>query len=287
MPERLAEIVSTANVEPGIARHHLWRILELADVGLLITDASRRVLYVNRTFTRECGYTLEEMHGRTCVVLQGPETDPRDIQAMRDALNRGEGFSRVVLNYRKDGSVLHYRVRVNPVYENGELRYFVGVQEDYTETREVMQRLERWAYVDGLTGLGNRRAFDEAVENAVESGRHVQLVLLDLNDFKTVNDQQGHQAGDALLVDVGERLAAAFPEPGMVFRLGGDEFAALLPASKASAVERAQEALRALNGGQLHAAVGSAYAPEEARTVAELFRLADARMYVGKPLRGR
>ncbi|MCD0160369.1 diguanylate cyclase [Deinococcus sp. 6YEL10] len=270
------------NTHPEMDQRHLWRILDLVDVGLLITDASRRILYVNSTFTRECGYTLDEMRGRSCAVLQGPGTDPRDVQVMREALNCGEGFSRVVLNYRKDGGVLHYRVKVNPVYDNGELQYFVGVQEDYTETYEVLQRLERWAYVDSLTGLRNRRAFDKAIEEAIEDGRHVQLVLLDLNDFKTVNDQQGHQAGDALLVAVGEALTTTFQQRGLVFRLGGDEFAVLLPGDEVSAVERTHDALEILNGGNLRVAVGSACAPDETQTVAELFRLADARMYVRK-----
>lgn len=275
--------MNDAGTEPAFAWAHLQPILDTADIGLLITDATRRVLYVNRTFTRECGYTLDDIRGRTCAVLQGPGTDPRDIQAMREALDRGEGFSRVVLNYRKDGSVLYCRVRVSPVYERGELKYFVGVQEDYTETHVVMRRLEQMAYLDGLTGLGNRRAFDEAIERATALGRRVQLVLLDLNGFKDVNDRQGHQAGDALLNATGQRLSAAFPPPAQIFRLGGDEFAVLIPGEDAHAQSRAHEALRPLNRGTLRAAVGCACTPRDARTATDLFRLADLRLYVTKP----
>jgi diguanylate cyclase (GGDEF)-like protein/PAS domain S-box-containing protein len=264
------------------SEEQVWRLLDVMDVGLLITDAARRIIYVNATFTRESGYTLDEVRGHTCAVLQGPETDPADIEAMRQALDQGLGFSRVVLNYRKDGHPIRYRVRVQPLYEAGVLRYFVGVQEDYTETYAALERLGRWAHVDSLTGLGNRRAFDQALNQALVDGKALQLVLLDLNDFKQVNDERGHQAGDRLLVEVAQALSGVVGGEGSVYRLGGDEFAALLPPDAAPVVERLRGALAALEPAAVCAAVGVAWAPDEARTAPALFRLADSRMYQQK-----
>ncbi|WP_158680037.1 GGDEF domain-containing protein [Deinococcus sp. NW-56] len=261
-------------------------MLDTADIGLLVTDAQRRILYVNETFTRETGYSLPEVQGRTCRFLQGPATDPADILAMRTALDRGEPFSRVVLNYRKDGSLLHYRLRVRPLRQDGEVRYFVGVQEDFTEAYEAQRQLERWAYIDGLTGLGNRRAFDEALAGALARREATRLVLIDLNDFKRINDERGHLAGDALLGEVARCLARHIPLPGTAYRLGGDEFAVLLPPDLAPLETTLEQALAGLDGGTLRAAVGGASFPDEAAEAPALFRLADGRLYARKPIRG-
>ncbi|GGS11322.1 hypothetical protein GCM10008960_41630 [Deinococcus sedimenti] len=263
----------------------VWQLLNVMDIGLLITDSARRILYVNEAFTRESGYRLEDVRGQTCAALQGPETNPVDIEVMRKALDRGEGFTRVVLNYRKDGQRMRYRVRVQPLYENGVLRYFVGVQEDYTEMHALLERLERWAHVDSLTGLGNRRAFDHALDRALEDASGVQLVLLDLNDFKLINDEQGHQAGDRLLVGVAQTLTGVLAGEGSVYRLGGDEFAALLPLAATHVATRLHGALASLRPESVSAAIGLAHAPAEARTASALFRLADSRMYEQKVYR--
>ncbi|MDL2345318.1 diguanylate cyclase [Deinococcus sp. MIMF12] len=271
----------------GLPDELLWQVLDTADIGLLVTDAQRRILYVNETFTRETGYSLAEAQGRTCRFLQGPATDPADILAMRTALDRGEPFSRVVLNYRKDGTALHYRLRVRPLREDGQVRYFVGVQEDFTETYQAQRQLEHWVYIDGLTGLGNRRAFDEALAGSLARREPMRLVLIDLNDFKRINDERGHLAGDALLCEVARCLARQIPLPGTTYRLGGDEFAALLPPSLAPLESTLEAELAGLDGGCLRAAVGGAAFPDEATEAAALFRLADERLYARKPTRKR
>ncbi len=262
----------------------LWRVLDAADVGLLITDAERRIVYVNATFTRETGYLPEEVLGRTCSFLQGPETDPADVAAMREALDRGEAVRRVVLNYRKDGRTMWYRLRIQPLWVDGALRHFVGVQEDFSDAHAAQVRLERLAYLDSLTGLGNRRAFDARLADLVGRGEPFTLALLDLNDFKRVNDVHGHPAGDALLITAGRRLEEVTPHTGGAFRLGGDEFAVLLPGDGEGAPqgEAVLAALETLEGGTLRAGLGTAHFPGEAADVPALLRLADRRLYAHK-----
>ncbi|SEJ66440.1 PAS domain S-box-containing protein/diguanylate cyclase (GGDEF) domain-containing protein [Deinococcus reticulitermitis] len=264
----------------------VWQVLDTADVGLLVTDAERRIVYVNATFTHETGYTLPEVQGHTCRFLQGPGTDPADIAAMRAALDRGEGFQQVVLNYRKDGSPLYYRLRVRPLALDGAVRYFVGVQEDHSDAHAAQQQLERWAHLDSLTGLGNRRAFDAALAQAVAQGHPFTLALLDLDNFKQVNDQRGHPAGDALLGEMGRCLAGA--APGRAYRLGGDEFAVLLPGQAAQATAQTAQVRRTveqLDRGRVRASLGTAQFPEEAQDAAGLLRLADQRLYRSKRLK--
>ena len=101
-----------------------------------------------------------------------------------------------------------------------------------TRTRELMATtavLERQAWSDALTGLPNRTRFFDACADALGSGRPLAVALLDLDGFKSVNDSQGHAAGDEILVSVGRALVQCLPEGALVARLGGDEFAFLLP----------------------------------------------------------
>lgn len=266
---------------PRLDEEMLWQILAAADIGLLVTDAQRRIVYVNPTFTRETGYSAEEVLGRSCSFLQGPGTDAADIAALREALDRGEPVQRVVLNYRKDGSTMRYKLRIRPVHEGGAVRYFVGVQEDYSAAHAAQVQLERLAYLDSLTGLGNRRAFDARLAEAACGGEGFALVLLDLNDFKQINDSRGHPAGDALLREVGGCLQRILPDAGLAFRLGGDEFAVLLPGGpeQAGQAARVLAALEELEGGTLRTGLGCAHFPGEAGDIPSLLRLADRRLY--------
>ncbi|MEF2277358.1 diguanylate cyclase [Deinococcus sp. YIM 134068] len=268
---------------PPLPAELVWSVLDAADVGLLVTDAERRILYVNATFTRETGYHPDEVVGHPCSFLQGPETDPADIAALRDALDRGEPIERVVLNYRKDGRTMWYKLRIRPIREGGVVRYFVGVQEDYSAAHAAYAELERLAHLDALTGLGNRRAFDARLAGHVAAGQPLTLLLIDLNDFKRVNDECGHPAGDALLAGVGRCLEELAPAAS--FRLGGDEFAVLLPGPVEGAVPQAERiltALQRLEGGTLRMGAGLASFPSEAADVPALLRLADRRLYAHK-----
>lgn len=274
-----------AQPSPSLPAELVWAVLDAADIGMLVTDAERRILYVNATFTHETGYSREEVLGRPCSFLQGPETDPADIAALREALDRGEPIERVVLNYRKDGRKMWYKLRIRPIREDGVVRYFVGVQEDFSETRAAQLELERLAYLDALTGLGNRRAFDARLAEHVAATLPFTLLLLDLNDFKRVNDLQGHPAGDALLREVGRCLTGAVGGRGSVFRLGGDEFAVLRSGTGAGTGELRSELLQALGtleGGTLRVGLGHACFPQEAVDRPALLRLADQRLYAHK-----
>lgn len=97
--------------------------------------------------------------------------------------------------------------------------------DDVTVERDAQKALERLAYADALTGLANRRAFQDELRKSLDRGEHLSLFLVDLDRFKTINDTLGHAAGDYLLVEVGKRLKAACGPDDLVARLGGDEMA--------------------------------------------------------------
>ncbi len=158
--------------------------------------------------------------------------------------------------------------------------------------RESEQRLAQMAYFDGLTGLPNRRRFNEEVARLLaraQRGEPFTLLLIDLDKFKQINDSQGHDAGDALLVAMAARLLAAVREVDMVARLGGDEFAVLLAGTaERQAVEgvclRIVDGVRlpvVHQGATLHtsASIGAAACPRDGADAEALYKAADVALY--------
>ena len=144
---------------------------------------------------------------------------------------------------------------------------------------------------DALTGLLNRRSFDDAVirftSRADRYGWPFALALLDLDDFKALNDRLGHAAGDATLRDVGAALRRSLRLGDVAARVGGDEFALILADGDAGVAsglfDRVHEALRSgAEGPAVGFSIGIAFAPLEATTVDDLYRLADRRLYEAK-----
>ncbi|MFN0111097.1 MAG: GGDEF domain-containing protein [Blastocatellia bacterium] len=157
-----------------------------------------------------------------------------------------------------------------------------------------IQQLTELARHDGLTGLLNRAAFDarliEEIARAKRYGRDLTLVMFDVDDFKSVNDSHGHQAGDRVLIGVAVALQSSFRQSDLVFRYGGDEFAVLCPETTGAAIEtalrRIATQLPVFNNedGFAHrvsVSWGIAWLPTNATNAAadELIRLADQRLY--------
>jgi len=161
------------------------------------------------------------------------------------------------------------------------------------ERHDHVQELERAALIDALTGLGNRRAFERDLEQELErSRRHgesVGVLMVDLDGLKPINDQEGHERGDALLTSFAGTLSDSLRGEDRVYRLGGDEYAAILVRATLSAqstletrVRRAVNLTRLAGFPGIDASAGLAFAPGEVNDAGDLLRRADERMYVQK-----
>ena len=161
------------------------------------------------------------------------------------------------------------------------------------ERHNHLLELERAALIDALTGLSNRRAFERDLEQELErsrrSGESVGVLMVDLDGLKQINDQEGHERGDALLVSFAQTLSASLRTEDQVYRLGGDEYAAILSRAGAAAAEtlesrvrRAVEQTRLAGFPDVDASAGLAFAPDEVRQASDLLRRADERMYIQK-----
>ncbi len=123
--------------------------------GVLISDRNRMTVSVNDAFETMTGYTQAELVGLPCSVLQGPESDPSTVLAIRSALNAGQAFSGELLNYRKDGSTFWNALSINPVRdEHGELTHFVGIQRNVTERRTQDSQIKLAAQVFAQSSEG-------------------------------------------------------------------------------------------------------------------------------------
>jgi diguanylate cyclase (GGDEF)-like protein/PAS domain S-box-containing protein len=278
------------------------RALAAAVNGVVIGDARAPgfpIVYANPGFERLTGYSLDEVRGRSCRLLQGPETDPGAVAELSQALAERRQVRVTLLNHRKDGTPFWNEVSLSPVLdEDGELVQYIGVQNDVTERRAAEDQARFLAYHDPLTGLANRALLQRVLARAAARARQhalkAALLYVDLDGFKGVNDSLGHAAGDELLREVARRLSDA-AEPGdLLARQAGDEFLLLVPDLADDAVgqavaraERLQAALAApVRLGdervRVRASVGVSLLGRDADDTDTLLRHADAAMYRAK-----
>jgi diguanylate cyclase (GGDEF)-like protein len=209
--------------------------------------------------------------------------------------------ARVLLrNYRNDGRLFWNQLSISPVCDDqGAVTHYVGMFSDVTELIRYRSELEHRVTHDVLTGLANRELLEDratvALASAVRHRRRLALAFLDLDGFKAVNDELGHDAGDLLLKSVARRLAGCVRDADTVARLGGDEFVLLLtdPGGQddvLQALQRVREAVaepHTVNGKEVHVtcSIGVALFPDdrvEAGGCDALLRTADHARYRAK-----
>ena len=302
----------------------LRRALSATASGVSIADVRRPdhpLIYVNSAFERLSGLRSEEVLGRNCRFLQGPDTDPAVVDGIRAAVAAGEEWRGVLLNHRgPERTPWWNQIHLIPVTDaDGRLLQYIGVQDDVTErvraqreaeverekARRYLERIEELTGTDPLTGLRDRRSTAELVETALWNARAgdttVALLLCALDGLEAVNDDLGHEAGDELLVAVTGRLRASVRHGDLLARLGGEEFLVVLTGLRPESAERTAADVAAKLTAQLNrpvrldgrevpvgAGAGIAVFPRQGDTFAQLLRHAatDARR-VGAAHRAR
>ncbi|WP_422391873.1 putative bifunctional diguanylate cyclase/phosphodiesterase [Arthrobacter sp. N1] len=200
----------------------------------VITDAAQRIIYASDSFTLHTGYPSRDVLGKTCRFLQGPGSSRSTIRDMNQVLASGGVFEGEILNYRKDGSAFWSDLKVTPLRlgVDNAITHFVSVQRDVSNRVALVNQLHHQALRDHLTGLPNRSATEQAVTKALREPRSptsdLVIGMIDLDDFRTINNVYGHAAGDAVLRQWSDRMRNALRSDDFLGRIGGDEFLLVL-----------------------------------------------------------
>ena len=273
-------------------------VFESTREGVMITNADKRILMVNRAFTELLGYTEAEVLGQSTDMLQSPRHDQQFFRRMWTEIKTIGHWQGEVWNRRKNGDEFPQLLSISTVKDNeGKVTQYVSVFTDISKIKETEAELEFLAHHDPLTRLPNRRLLLSRIRHAIETvkrdGGMLALLMLDLDRFKDVNDSFGHATGDELLQQVADRLTKRLRTVDTLTRLGGDEFTVLLQgiANREDAGRVASEIVTMLgepwflsNGFEVRigSSVGITLFPDHCTTAEEMLQQADTALYQAK-----
>ncbi|AGI22364.1 hypothetical protein H681_02410 [Pseudomonas sp. ATCC 13867] len=272
-------------------------VFESTAEGVMITDASQRIIAVNRAFSEITGYSEQETLGHSPRLLASGQHDSSFFIALWHQLNAEGHWQGEIWNRRKNHELYPEWLTISAVRNtDGELSHYVGVFADISTLKYAQAKLDYQAHHDPLTGLPNRLLFENrlttALKEAQEDHHQGAVLFLDLDRFKHINDSLGHPVGDLLLQSIAQRLRDQLRDIDTVARQGGDEFIILLPGLH-RAVDAEHVAKKLLHcfetafiaGEQeffVSASIGICLYPVDGNDVATLVKNADAAMYRAK-----
>jgi diguanylate cyclase (GGDEF)-like protein/PAS domain S-box-containing protein len=272
-------------------------VFESSDEMITVTDLAANIIDVNPAFCRLTGYTREEVLGRNMRVLQLECHDQPFYEHHGQALLSAGAWQGEIRGRRKNGEPFTTLMTVNAVRnERGEQTHFVTLSTDITQLKKVEEQLRHLALFDPLTGLANRELLHDRLQQTLyEADRdrtQAALLMLDLDNFKDINDTLGHPSGDRILAQVGERLRERMRHSDTVARMGGDEFVIVLRnvTDSENVVLVAKGIVDSLSRPFLledrrvflTVSIGIALYPLDGRDTDELIRKADTAMYHAK-----
>jgi len=201
--------------------------------AILVTDANANILRVNRAFCAITGYEADEVIGKTPALLSSGKHDKQFYAAMWASLLSKGGWSGEMWDRRKNGELYPKHLTITAVKdEQDKTTHYVGIFSDISANKKTEAEINRLAYYDPLTQLPNRRLMMDRLCQAMAASQrndsYGALLFIDMDNFKELNETQGHDAGDKLLVKVGNRLMACVRTGDTVARMGGDEFVVML-----------------------------------------------------------
>lgn len=201
--------------------------------AMLVSDADTSILRVNQAFLDLLGYTREELIGRKTSTLRSGRHDAAFYAAMWETIRATGKWEGEIWDQRKRGDLLPLWTTITAVRdEQGLVTHYVATMNDISDRKLQEEEIRHIAFYDHLTALPNRRLLLERLQRALavarRNGQHGALLFVDVDNFKKINDEHGHHAGDLLLQQIASRLSRVVRESDTVARLGGDEFVIVL-----------------------------------------------------------
>ena len=295
MARRLA--ARTASPRSVPSEHEM---LQWIPDAVVVSDCDGKMVFVNRQAEELTGYRRDQLIGQSVEILvpvrqrrvhEGHRKRFYESPAPRKLGGRNHNF----VVRRKNGTSLPVDIALGPVGAGAEM-HTIAVLRDIAGRRKLELALEHRALHDPLTDLANRTLFYDRFRQSLHAARRengrVALVMLDLDDFKEVNDAHGHSVGDEALKKIAARLRLGLRATDTVTRLGGDEFAWILPNISGRATvekmvrKRLASVKKPITIGDLHLSIGVsagvALYPDDGRDVDSLMKRADKALYAAK-----
>lgn len=273
------------------------RVFSWTTEGVIITDSTGKILDVNNGFSRITGFNREEVLGNNPNMLSSGKHNKNFYKAMWTNIKSNGFWEGEIFNQHKDGSIYCEWLRIASVFDrNKRVLNYVAIFSDITKKKATEEILTRQAYEDPLTGLGNRLALDDFLDQEIARSQRystkLAFIYLDLNEFKPINDFYGHAVGDLVLREMSNRLQAQARETDKVIRLGGDEFGFVI--TDITDIEQVNEVTKRLlksltqeiktvwGNFVIGASMGIAIFPDNADSKDKLIQYADEGMYKNK-----
>ncbi len=287
----------------------LFAALEQSPAAISLVDLDGLFVYVNQRFTDVTGYSSDEVIGQHTRTLKSGEWPRERYQALWETLLSGKEWAGEFHNRKKSGEMYWEQATISPMRnERGNIECFVKISVDITEFKKaeaerdaLTEQLRNMALHDALTGLMNRRGFEEELSRlwnlALRHPFPMGLLVIDIDHFKALNDTYGHMVGDRLLIECSELIQDSVRESDVVCRFGGDEMTVILPWSNEDetfmVAERTLESFRSrvfckgTHDLSMNISIGMATAtPSRDQTADRFLTRADKAVYLAKQ-RGR
>jgi len=274
-------------------------VFQTASEAMMVTDKNDIIQMVNPAFSKITGYSEREVLGQTPALLSSGHHNENYYEKMYVDLQNVGTWQGEIWNRRKSGEIFPEWLSISTIYDDdGAVLQRVSLFTDITRRKKSEERIHYQANYDSLTDLPNRNLFNERLSHAINIARRsrdrVALLFLDLDNFKHINDTLGHLLGDELLRQVADRLRSLFRESDTIARLSGDEFVIII--NEANYDPDLQHLLTRLlecvslpyvldgNTAYTSASVGATFFPDDAQSVENLLKNADAAMFKAKEM---
>ncbi|MDH5206218.1 MAG: diguanylate cyclase, partial [Hylemonella sp.] len=270
--------------------------------GMFVTDERGVILRINNAFTEITGFTAEDIVGKNPRMRSSGRHDAAFYEAMWQRIQSTGAWKGEIWNRRKSGEIYPESLTITAVTgKDAAVSHYVATMHDISDRKAAEEEIRHLAFYDPLTRLPNRRLLEDRLQHALLNSqrkrRHGAIMFLDLDKFKALNDNWGHDAGDLMLQIVARRLLDCVRDTDTVARLGGDEFVVLLEdlheqaaASRLQSQQIGQKIMATLNlpydlDGRRHRitpSIGATLFLGQTEPIEDLLKQADLAMYKAK-----
>ncbi|MCV6607700.1 MAG: EAL domain-containing protein [Campylobacterales bacterium] len=273
------------------------KVFENTTEGIVITDADQKILEINDAVPKITGFSKEELLGETPRIFKSNWHDEAFYQGMFQSLHETGSWEGEIWDRRKNGETYISWFLILAIRgESGLITNYIAISNEITEKKEQEEKIKKLAFFDNLTGLPNRALFFDRLNQAIERSQrrknHLAIAFFDLDRFKNINDNYGHDIGDELLKSVSKRVLRIMRKEDTFARIGGDEFVLIFEnVNKVSEIIPKLEQIREeielpiiIKDLELFTttSIGVSVYPEDSTSATELLKNADMAMYESK-----